>query len=658
MQKGIAALIFGSILLIIISGSAHAESFSVTTFNDSLSEKNITFLKPWSVVGVSLPKFSNITSAFLNVWGYNFSYNASCSSLYSSTPCGYATDESYGTAVRPQTNTEGVVLLNYTFLKPVTINYTFSVIGIPPPLYCRVSAWNFSTNNWSILNETTPCGTTTFTYIFVNIGSSGNIWGPYGDVRIKVAFNDVTSSFNYFYDDNVTAADTFTPRNITVDIGANGTLEYSNTTIYNTTERINLNKTAIESYLSTCTSDANGYCSVPINFTTAGHGASVLMLYDLDVDLISGFTINIFLYDEITGNPFNANLTNYTNIILDCDTYIRNVTITGTSFTIKTDCNAREIMIDILEDGSLISRTIIPPPTSEYNITFYVFNSTITNDAVQRWKIQDVTGTYRNGYVSVKKHTTSGEITVLKKYIDAESKIDFYQIIGETYCISVISADGNSESIIGCLKADTDTLKTLVVSSVPFYPVQDLTFRDVLISYQATKGAVPGTSSIITIYNDTTLTTISTEWHVYNASYPTQDICNGTSNTQYTTYICNGMNENYSYIVKLTSLTSKYGYLYFEQVIGFAPGIVIVGLEGTGIEPMLPISATLIVIFVMVSFGRRHAKEALAICIMLTGMFMYWGWFNNSPVYGWSMMILFLFIAGTFAMTDKRSGGT
>jgi len=74
----------------------------------------------------------------------------------------------------------------------------------------------------------------------------------------------------YFYYDNAPIS----AENVTIDTGNDGSIDYTNTTVFNTTETIDLNVTAINEYLhDTCTADwQTGTCDVPFNVSSAAAG--------------------------------------------------------------------------------------------------------------------------------------------------------------------------------------------------------------------------------------------------------------------------------------------------------------------------------------------------------------------------------------------------
>lgn len=64
------------------------------------------------------------------------------------------------------------------------------------------------------------------------------------------------------------------PENITIDTGLDGENDYTNMTVFNTTDTVDLNITAINNYLhDTCTTNwATGYCDVPFNVSSVTPG--------------------------------------------------------------------------------------------------------------------------------------------------------------------------------------------------------------------------------------------------------------------------------------------------------------------------------------------------------------------------------------------------
>jgi len=109
------------------------------------------------------------------------------------------------------------------------------------------------------------------------------------------------------------------PENVTIDTGLDGGNDYTNTTVFNTSEIVDLNITAINNYLhDTCTADwATGYCDVPFNVSSVAVG--ILEISDINVtgeyippvgnSSLFYYTpaINFSFVDESTGDPMTGN---------------------------------------------------------------------------------------------------------------------------------------------------------------------------------------------------------------------------------------------------------------------------------------------------------------------------------------------------------------
>jgi len=95
-------------------------------------------------------------------------------------------------------------------------------------------------------------------------------------IKTTIAFSSYLGNNHYslYYEGKVIWVNYSYPENITIDTGNDGSIDYTNTTVFNTTETIDLNVTAINDYLhDTCTADwQTGTCDVPFNVSSAAAG--------------------------------------------------------------------------------------------------------------------------------------------------------------------------------------------------------------------------------------------------------------------------------------------------------------------------------------------------------------------------------------------------
>ena len=158
------------------------------------------------------------------------------------------------------------------------------------------------------------------------------------------------------------------------------------------------------------------------------------------------------------------------------------------------------------------------------------------------------------------------------------------------------------------------------------------------------------------MYNDTLGQTTSVNLTIVNASNITQIMFTSLSTSSLITFTYNGVDVNSTYIVTVTAIHTRYGTLVETKTITFSEtGLYIVqGLEATGNGIWMAVAAGMIILFVMLSFSKRNAKFGLATAAVLMAMFMFFGWFVETPAVGWGMITLLVIIATTYVFSLGR----
>ena len=358
------------------------------------------------------------------------------------------------------------------------------------------------------------------------------------------------------------------------------------------------------------------------------------------------YTVNV--YDEMTGDEFNTS-----EMLLSAfctnDTQTWDLT-NWTTPSIYVTCDLVYMKLEMNDSsGNNHYRTLIPTASSG-TLDWYMINNSDSTTRKQNYIIYDVTGDYLSGYVVVTKVIEGiGTTTVIEQYIDAENKVTLHLIDDERYTIIVYSSSGTNARIIGNIIADADATKRLVISTVPYVPSQDLTFKDVIIyvTWDEAGKYIKG------IYNDTLAETTSVVFTVYNATNVSQVVYTASSSANVVTFTYNNVEWNNTYIVDITAQHTGFGEITERRTASIENRYRIAGLATLGYGIYMSMAAGLISMFVMLAFSRKFAKVGLAVGVIFMVFFMYWGWFDDSPQLGWGFLTLVAFIALANVLTRK-----
>lgn len=330
-SKMIKLMIMLMSLIFILSS---VDAFSINTFNNSLTSENLFFNNTLNITRyLSIPQNIYITNASITLLGISQSINNQTSFNIS-----FLSSDSV---------TTNNITLGYAFIPTSNINVVNGTIATTNQLPLEVYIRNSSKD--VIAKNATPI-VSGFTTIYANLtanqkyyyeanlslgvgvrGVTVNNAFPYSQ-NIYVGVINITNSSNqgwdgnggnfYIYSVSGLGFDILksTAANVTISIGNNVT--FNSAGPFTTTNKTSNFALVIDRYLSTC-SYINGYCNVPINFSSSIN--STLQYSALQFDN-SGFSQNNITYNATTyetkGEAFSFNLTydpNYyisSNIIL------------------------------------------------------------------------------------------------------------------------------------------------------------------------------------------------------------------------------------------------------------------------------------------------------------------------------------------------------
>ena len=282
--------------------------------------KNLTYDSKGShIISIKIPKYAKITKSYITISGflkgnmdryydYNCSEDSDVNNIHPDTNYNFAPyllvkyeqipEGGYKHSIaylKCQTNFDDNFYKARLYLKHI---YGFGYIE----LWNTSDSWSESTITWN----NAPPKQSYFDTKYVNYLQYGSTWFYYDVSNFVYQQLNIDNITSYVFDAGeeytniqINSTETITkpyiriyiktyPENITIDTGNDGILDYINTTEFNTSEIIDLNKTAIQNYLSTCTPDSNGYCDVPINISSDSAGT-------LETNIYINYTANITL---------------------------------------------------------------------------------------------------------------------------------------------------------------------------------------------------------------------------------------------------------------------------------------------------------------------------------------------------------------------------
>lgn len=122
--------------------------------------------------------------------------------------------------------------------------------------------------------------------------------------------------------------------NVTIDAGQDGSDDYTNTTLFNGTEEIDGNTTALNNYLVTCSEDSYSRCDIPQNVTSDQKGVFTVNSINItaDVNISSLFTEdlgsgNYYIFDSNV--TVDMNMKKYWKIVPTTQLISWNINISG-----------------------------------------------------------------------------------------------------------------------------------------------------------------------------------------------------------------------------------------------------------------------------------------------------------------------------------------
>jgi hypothetical protein len=398
-----------------------------------------------------------------------------------------------------------------------------------------------------------------------------------------------------------------------------------------------------------------------LNLVVTGSNTLVLWVNDSNgflvtqsVEFSSLFSLyNIYIYDEMTGDPYN---TSDMMLVALCDDNItRWEFANNTLLDVQIECNLTELKLEINSSDGSHWRTLIPT-ADDTTVNFFMINQSDHSSVGQNWIVYDVAGEFSNGLVRINKVVPGfGEITLIEQNIDAESKVILYFIVGEEYNFEVVNDGATETRSLGGYKCDSETTKRLTISEVAFDPSLNLIMSSVFYSIGQDETA----ETITFYYNDTLAQTTLVEVFVWNASNISQEMYTDTSTSDVVIFTYNNVNINTTYIAEIRVTHATLGSIEYNRIVdfGYATSTHIAGLRTLGMEDWEVVFAIIVVVFTILLFGARSAPVGFGIAVIEIFWFYGMGWFRNATGLGVGIFLL-LVVMMILGIIEKRRSGT
>lgn len=392
---------------------------TVTTFNDSSTAKNITFLASGNQsVYIEIPKQSYIKNSYLNISGFEIiaeqdAANATlCSGNWSPTfTCANSYDSNWETLGRGVSYTEGG-----------SDNYTVWVIeNFTIPSWTNSALWTakFSTSEMEpfthleILNITCHNGTD-WINIYNKTGSgafTSTFSVPIGCLSGNTAqINTTMTTIDYdqfVYWEGKIRFSSDPLENVSLDISGDGGYDWSYSIQFNHTNNRTSNLTSeVISFLDSCYPDVDGYCVMPLVAHSDSKG--IMELTDIYISYDSAIAID--------------NCTNSTNILLTANIYDEQ--------TVISENATLEAIIDLYENGFYVGNYSFRfEGNSTYSVCSY-YNGVYQIDSMMQYFNDDSLD--RNYYLRNATCNTS-DPTEITLYLSNDTENIRFEVYDNTY---------------------------------------------------------------------------------------------------------------------------------------------------------------------------------------------------------------------------------
>lgn len=265
-------------------------------------------------------------------------------------------------------------------------------------------------------------------------------------LQIRIPMRKGASSNDWYYESSVTFYGGLIPTdttNISIDTGNDGISDFINTTVFTTTETIDLNITASHNFLSTCSADSNGLCNLPFNITS--YSSKILAIsainitydeYPVLTNCSEGGTQTIIFHNYYEANQSIANGTlDVTFDILDSHGNQTN------NYSFEFSANeTHSICIYPTWDSYQVDMMAEYDATGFAQRTYYLDNETIDNTTtdINLYLLDDGDASILIVYVRDSSDQLQANITV--------EQVKYFVGSGEEITVAILMTDANGKA--------------------------------------------------------------------------------------------------------------------------------------------------------------------------------------------------------------------
>ncbi|MFW6119408.1 MAG: LamG domain-containing protein [Petrotogales bacterium] len=180
----------------------------------------------------------------------------------------------------------------------------------------------------------------------------------------------------------------------------------------------------------------------------------------------SDYTINI--YDEKDGTNFDTSGPDEIKLTVYCQEDTLEYNITGYTQNITITCPWEFWKLDMIYPSSSYFRTL-QPKLNSHEVNWYMIDTTEETALQIFLDMNDLTGEYSDGKVTLKKPVNESEETIIEQLFDIEDKITLYLIQNNLYTLQIYNSEGDSRTL-GWFLADSAGTKTINIPDISFIP--------------------------------------------------------------------------------------------------------------------------------------------------------------------------------------------
>lgn len=368
---------------------------------------------------------------------------------------------------------------------------------------------------------------------------------------------------------------------------------------------------------------------------------------------------NITIWDEMKNTYFNLNTEglNRTKLTLYCSNEEQNYyNITSTGYQINLTCPINSIKVDQFwnfEGNSYaVFRTLVPDYYSG-EVRFYMIDLVNNTHAFPKIYINDVSGVYTDGYVTITKLINDTEAIMLAQQLDPQNSIDALLVQNEQYIFSITNSQGINKRILTPKIIRDETEITITIPSSTLIPNQPFMYRN--IQYGITVNET--LSTVWLFYDDDRNKTNLVNLTLYNATSMELLESYTTTDNQFTRAFT-VTDTNTTYLLTMQVEHQEFGNFKDSFTIKFHV-IRLINFAGMPQEWYVILGMGL-VIAVALLFGNFHSGIG-ALATGLTGGFVYFiGWFtqiNGIDIIGIETMLVTILLGGVSVITNRRGQG-